>query len=506
MKITKEDKIYLKNKGITEDELQNQLYTFQNGIPYVKISDYAHLGRGIKQLEDEDKKLYLNIYENSKVNTIKFIPASGAASRMFRLLHQFLDHVEIDEHKIHDLLETEEFTSLKPLVHQIDKLAFYEEAKDLSKEKYQNFENHSQIEKAILVLKIALSERGLNLDALPKGLIPFHDYGNKIYTPFEEHLEEAANYATKQNKAHLHFTISKEHEDNFKATLKKYLQSHNKHNIVFQINFSYQKPSTDTVAVQLDNSPYRDENGQLFFRPGGHGALIHNLNIINADLIFIKNIDNVSKIERDKKETSENKKILAGVLLNLQRKIFNYQIKLEQKPTSEIIREAQEFAKNNLNMKSPPDDASSLLEELNRPIRVCGMVKNDGDPGGGPFWVERENGEKSLQIVETSQVDPNDKNQQKILMDATHFNPVDIVCGVKDYKGRKFDLLKFVNTKSGFITKKSIEGQDVKALELPGLWNGAMAYWHNIFVEVPLSTFNPVKTVMDLLKKAHQEE
>ncbi len=505
MQLSQKDKRLIEAKGISETEFLNQLKTFKVGIPFLKVSGYANPKKGIKQLDNKDKEFYINIYESSDIEVIKFIPASGAASRMFRLLHQFLDEVETDEEKIQALLKTEEFLSLNPLIHQINRLAFYEQAKQLSKQSNQNFENYSQIEQVVLVLKTAISEKGLNLDTLPKGLIPFHNYEDKIFTPFEEHLEEAKSYAIKNNTAQLHFTISEEHENNFKATLKQYLKSYNKDNIDFEVNFSYQKPSTDTIAVNLDNTPYRDKNGQLFFRPGGHGALIHNLNALDTDLIFIKNIDNVSKKQADKRTTYKNKKVLAGVLLKLQNKIFGYQKALEQNSTTELIEEVQEFAQNNLNIKSPSDKANELLKELNRPIRVCGMVKNDGDPGGGPFWVEDDKGEQSLQIVETSQVDPNDENQQQILKEATHFNPVDIVCGVKDYKGQKFDLKEFVNAKRGFICQKSVEGQDIKALELPGLWNGGMAYWHSIFVEVPLSTFNPVKTVTDLLKPAHQE-
>lgn len=506
MQLSPTDKKCLEIKGISEIDLRNQLETFQAGIPFVKILDYAHLGKGIKKLSNEEEKLYQKTYDHSKAKVIKFIPASGAASRMFRLLHQFLDKVEIDEKKIHALLKTQEFSVLNSLISKIDKLAFYEQAKALSKQYYQNFENESLTEQAVLILKTALSEKGLKLDTLPKGLIPFHHYGQQIFTPFEEHLEEAKSYATKNNKAQLHFTISKEHESDFKATLKQYLKSHHKENIDFDVNFSYQKPSTDTIAVHLDNTPFRDENGQLFFRPGGHGALIHNLNAIEADIIFIKNIDNVSKKQVDKIQTSKTKRILAGILLNLQQKIFDYQIALKQNPTSGLIEEVRQFARENLNIKSPPDKASELFKTLHRPIRVCGMVKNDGEPGGGPFWVLGDNGEQSLQIVETSQVDPSADEQQQILKDATHFNPVDIVCGVRDFKGQKYDLMQFVNTKRGFITQKSVEGQDIKALELPGLWNGGMAYWHSIFVEVPLSTFNPVKTVVDLLKPAHQQD
>jgi len=504
MKLSAKDQKKLNDKNISEKVFKNQLQTFKDGIPHVSVLDYAHVGKGIKRIDDEKLDELTKIYEQVNIEVLKFIPASGAATRMFKAVHQFINEIEIDDNSISKALDTKEYALLKPLIKNMDKLAFYKQASNLAQEKNEDFDNFSNFEKAVLVLKIALSEDGLNLAELPKGLIPFHEYSDKTLTPFEEHLDEAKYYAAKDNKAQLHFTISEQHEHDFETVLQDYLKTKN-NNINYQVEFSYQKESTDTIAVNMDNSPYRDENGHLFFRPGGHGALIHNLNTIHADLIFIKNIDNVSKKAADKKDTTTYKKVLGGLLIKLQKQIFDYQHVLEIKSSDDLVEEVRSFMKNQLLIKNPAHEPKELIKQLHKPIRVCGMVKNDGAPGGGPFWVEDTDNEQSLQIVETSQMNLDDEKQKQILKNATHFNPVDIVCGVKDYRGTKFDLLEYVNTKRGFITQKSIEGQPIKALELPGLWNGAMEYWHSIFVEIPITTFNPVKTVVDLLKPAHQD-
>ena len=506
MKLSAEDHQKLKDKGISEDVFNNQLQTFKDGIPHVKVLDYAHIGKGIMQIDDKRLDEFYEIYEQSDIEVLKFIPASGAATRMFKDLHQFLDEIEVDEDSILNALKKDKFDNLKPLIDHLNKLAFFKQALDLAQKQVDDFDKYSKTEQAVQVLKTALSENGLNLANLPKGLIAFHQYDDKILTAFEEHIEEAKFYATKNNKAQLHFTISEEHESNFKTALDQFLKTGNTENIDFKVDFSYQKPSTDTVAVNMDNSPYRDKDDDLFFRPGGHGALVHNLNRIDADLIFIKNIDNVSKKETDKQDTITFKKVLGGLLIKLQKQIFDYQEALESNPTDDLIKEVKSFMTDSLLIKEPSESAKDIIKQLHKPIRICGMVKNDGAPGGGPFWIEDKNGKQSLQIVETSQMDLKDKTQKQILDNATHFNPVDIICGIKDYKGQKFDLLNYVNPKRGFITQKSIEGQAIKALELPGLWNGAMEYWHSIFVEVPFSTFNPVKTVVDLLKPAHQDD
>jgi len=495
----------LTSKGISEKEVERQLETFSNGIPHVKILDYAKIGDGILRISEHDKKAYADTYENSTAKVVKFTPASGAATRMFKALHAFIKQVNEDNSSISELLELDKYSVVKRLMHGVEKLPFYEDAKTHATKKHQQFTEYDPLKQKTLVLEAIIDEDGLQYGEYPKGLIPFHQYADKTLNPFEEHLDEAKKYAKKEGKAFLNFSISAQHESRFKAHLENYLTNYSHSDTDFQVDFSYQKEKTDTIAVNLDNSPYRDENGHLFFRPGGHGALILNLNDIDADLIFIKNIDNVSKRHEDKQETVEYKKVLAGLLLDIQNRLFTYQRRLEESPSDNLIEEVKTFMKNTLNIKSPSKTPQDLLRELHKPLRVCGMVQNDGEPGGGPFWIE-DNGDVSLQIVETSQIDRKDEKQDQILQNATHFNPVDIVCGLKDYKGNLFDLENFINPKRAFIAQKSIEGKPIKALELPGLWNGAMEYWHSIFVEVPISTFNPVKTVADLLKPAHQDD
>jgi hypothetical protein len=311
----------------------------------------------------------------------------------------------------------------------------------------------------------------------------------------------------------IHFTVSQEHMEKFNsliALVRPYYE--NMFDIRYDIQFSVQKPSTDTIAVDMDNSPFREADGSLVFRPGGHGALIENLNDMEADIVFIKNIDNIVP-DRLKSETYKYKKVLGGLLIKLQEKIFDYLKKMEQKPVPDpLITEISQFCVDSLAMKLPErfgkmeqkQQYQILQAFLNRPIRICGMVRNEGEPGGGPFFVENIHGEVSLQIVESSQINMKDAGQVSILKSATHFNPVDLVCGIKDYKGKKFDLHKYIDQDTGFISVKSKDGRQLKALELPGLWNGAMADWLTLFVEVPLATFNPVKIVNDLLREQHQ--
>lgn len=504
MQLTPSDLELLKSKGISEKEVERQLETFKNGIDFVKILDFAKVGDGILRISDEDKKSYINTYENASIKVVKFTPASGAATRMFKALHSFLNTTEVEDAAITKHLELEKHSVVRRLVKGIENLPFYKDAIKIAKAQNSNFSQHSKLEQKILILKAILDSESLGYGDYPKGLIPFHAYNNKTLNPFEEHLDEAKDYARKEGKTYLNFSISEQHEARFKSSLENYLSAYSHADTNFQVKFSYQKPKTDTIAVNLDNSPFRDENNNLFFRPGGHGALILNLNEIDADLIFIKNIDNISKRQKDKEDTVEYKKVLAGLLLDIQNKLFKYQQQLEKSPQNDALDEIREFMKSTLNIKSPSENPEDLLKELHKPLRVCGMVKNDGEPGGGPFWID-DDGRISLQIVETSQIDQKNERQNEILTNATHFNPVDIVCSVKDYKGKLFNLEDYINPKRAFIAQKSIEGKPIKALELPGLWNGAMEFWHSIFVEVPISTFNPVKTVADLLKPAHQE-
>jgi hypothetical protein len=364
------------------------------------------------------------------------------------------------------------------------------------------------------ILDYTLSPKGLNYGNLPKGILKFHHYGTFARTATGEHLVEGAHYcANRAKQVTVHLTVSPEHLSNFKdliAYVQPYYES--MFGVSLDISFSVQKPSTDTIAVDMNNEPFREKDGSLVFRPGGHGALIENLNDLDCDIVFIKNIDNVVP-DRLKAETYRYKKLLGGLLLQLQGKAFNLLKALDKKPPSEeVIDEATQFCGKQINTSFPSDfyhweeskKVRFLQNILNRPIRVCGMVKNEGEPGGGPFWVKNKQGEVSLQIVESSQIDLKNPEQKKIFNSSTHFNPVDLVCSLKNYKGERFDLHNYIDHNTGFIAIKSKDGKQLKALELPGLWNGAMANWITVFVEVPIITFNPVKTVNDLLREQHQ--
>jgi len=397
---------------------------------------------------------------------------------------------------------------------EIEKFAFYD---DLNKICIKN--EGQTIDELILnkqyktVVENLLLEKGLNYGSLPKGLLKFHSYPTEIRTPMQEHLVEGALYAaTASGKVNIHFTVSKEHrllfEDHFKNTVSLFEK---KYNVTYNVGFSEQKPYTDTIAADVNDEAFRDNDGELVFRPGGHGALIENLNDLNGDVIFIKNIDNVVP-DSLKENTTTYKKIIAGILVNLQKQSFGYLKEMENETLSKAkLSVIAQFCEIRLNNQHP--DLHSLTDielqkylytKLNRPIRVCGMVKNIGEPGGGPFLTLNSDGTVSPQILESSQIDMSNPVDKAIMMNSTHFNPVDLVCGVKDYQGKKFNLLQHVDKNTGFISLKSKNGKELKALELPGLWNGAMSDWNTIFVEVPIDTFNPVKTVNDLLRPQHQ--
>ena len=462
--------------------------------------------KGILAPAAEEQKLYLDAwdaYTRTDKVVVKFVPASGAASRMFKNLFEFLGaDYDVPETKFE-----------KTFFEQIEKFAFYNDLNAACEKAFEKNIPALMAEGDYKAVVAALLEAaGLNYGALPKGLLKFHRYEDGSRTPLEEHLVEGALYAANKNgKVNVHFTVSPEHRRLFENLVAdKAAVYAKKYGVDYNVTFSEQKPCTDTIAADMNNQPFRD-NGKLLFRPGGHGALIENLNDLDADIIFIKNIDNVVP-DKLKGDTVLYKKLIAGVLVALQQKAFAYLELLDSgRYTHEQVLEILQFLQKKLFCKNPEtknlEDAELVLylkEKLNRPMRVCGMVKNVGEPGGGPFLAYNSDGTISLQILESSQIDMDDPEKKEMFEKGTHFNPVDLVCAVRDYKGHKFDLVNFVDKATGFISYKSKNGKDLKALELPGLWNGAMSDWNTVFVEVPIETFNPVKTVNDLLRPEHQ--
>lgn len=502
------DKKQIETRGSQLHSVLKQIENFKTGFPFLQIEDVATVGNGIIQLNKKELKDAISLYDERILHgtrPLKFIPASGAASRMFKSLFEALEALEDSGQEV--VLKGNK--AAKQYVDELEKFAF---AADLKKRVEQNGEKWT----AKNCIDFLLNEKGLNYGSLPKGLLKFHKYEGNERTPFEEHLVEGANYAADRNGlARLHFTVSPEHLPEFEKLLNQVKTEYELMlNVSFEVTFSQQKPSTDTIAVDLQNEPFREADDSLLFRPAGHGALIENLNDLNADIIFIKNIDNVVP-DHLKQATTDYKKALAGVLLKTQEKLFLYQKELNEKHPvaldSAFLAAASNFLENTLNTKPQSSQYYTEKEDLyhylkgkfNRPLRVCGMVKNEGEPGGGPFWARNSDGTVSLQVVESSQIDAQSVQQQNIAGKATHFNPVDLVCAIKNYKGEKFDLHDFTDPATGFISLKSKDGKELKAQEMPGLWNGAMSNWNTLFVEVPIETFNPVKTVNDLLREQH---
>lgn len=507
MMLTQDDKALLSKKGISEEQIAAQLDCFKKGFPFLKLEAAASVGNGIVSPDACALKNYVQAWEDYKKEghvIMKFVPASGAASRMFKNLFEFLGS--------DNDVPTTDFE--KKFFAEIEHFAFFD---DLNEACLKN--TGKGIHQLIAandyksVVSNLLESAGLNYGSLPKGLLKFHKYEDGARTPLEEHLVEGALYASSEgDKVNVHFTVSSEHRALFeKLVTEKSAEYTRKYNVIYNVSFSEQKPSTDTVAADMENLPFRDEKGRLVFRPGGHGALIENLNDLNADIVFIKNIDNVVP-DRLKADTVTYKQLIAGVLVTLQKKAFDYIRLIDSgKYTHQEIEEIIRFVQQDLCCRNPKikdlEDGDLVLylkSRLNRPMRVCGMVKNVGEPGGGPFLAYNADGTVSLQILESSQIDMNDPEKKAMFEKGTHFNPVDLVCALRDYKGNNFDLLKYVDKATGFISYKSKNGKDLKALELPGLWNGSMSDWNTVFVEVPLTTFNPVKTVNDLLREQHQ--
>ena len=501
--LTEKDLQQLSERNITENQVIQQVAQLKRGTQYVQLMRPATLGDGILRLDEEQVKQLTTSFEADKeyYQFTKFVPASGAASRMLKDLFAFVETAE--ETKFTDIFFT-----------HIHSFAFFDDLNAACQQLYGlDIDVMLQQGRKVEVVKALLLDEGLNYGKLPKALLKFHHYEGFNRLALEEHLVEAARYATdNEGVAKLHFTVSPEHEEPFKQTVDtlkdRYEEQYGVH---YDITYSCQKPSTDTVAIDTDGNLFREANGKILFRPGGHGALIENLHDLGEEIVFIKNIDNIVP-ETKAKTTIQYKKVLAGLLLQLQQQNFEYLDLLDSGfAIEEELQEITRFAKEKLMIDIPDfineysdiEKIDYLYDKLNRPMRICGMVKNEGEPGGGPFWVKNDNDEVSLQIIESSQIDHNNEQQEAIFRASTHFNPVDLVCGCLNYKGEAFNLTDFVDANTGFISNKSKDGRELRALELPGLWNGAMADWITVFVEVPIETFNPVKTVNDLLKPMH---
>ncbi|MBE6175643.1 MAG: DUF4301 family protein [Rikenellaceae bacterium] len=475
---TRDEITQIEAHGLSVAQVERQIENFKEGFPSLPIVRAAAGGDGVRVFTPEQIAEAEARYDSRRkeLRTIKFVPASGAATRMFKELFEYVN-------------DDKRTPGIDRLITNLEKFAFFAELAKYLK---------PQIDDKDVVRNIIIN--GLGYGSKPKGLVTFHAYKEGARKPVEEHLVEAALYASNGERASIHFTVSPEHREGFLKLLEE-RQSYyeQKYDIKYDVSFSEQSPATDTIAVNLDNAPFRTDDGKLLFRPAGHGALITNLDKLEADIIFVKNIDNVTTDER-KPDTVTFKKVLAGELLRLQERAFELLRAFER--GEECTAEAKRFLCEELCCKLPDDASRELvIESLDRPIRVCGMVKNEGEPGGGPFWVRDDKQREQLQIAESSQIA---KEDMHLMKEATHFNPVDLVCGVMRYDGTKYDLTKYTDPKTGFISQKSAGGRDLRAQELPGLWNGAMANWNTLFVEVPISTFSPVKVVQDLLRPEHQ--
>ncbi len=507
-----EDISQIAARGSQPEVIKQQIDNFKTGFPFLKLTEAASNYHGIIQLSESEVQKYISIFEDKNsqgLDLLKFVPASGAATRMFKSLFSALDSLRKGKTVVEVMADKE----VALFFDQLNRFAFYEDLQTLA----DSENNSGEVISLQKLLEWVLLEEGLNYGNLPKALLKFHCYPDRNRTSLEEHFVEGVQYSQNGSRTvNLHFTVSAEHQQALETLANEIKPEYEKiYGVTYRVNFSNQKPSTDTIAVTFDNEPFRDIDNLLLFRPAGHGALLENLNDLDADIIFIKNIDNVAP-DQLKKSTSDYKKALAGILISLQEQIFNYQKILNQHQPdtleSGFYAEVANFLEYVLNISPPKNLLGSDKDELfqyfskkiNRPVRVCGMVKNQGEPGGGPFFARNSDGSISPQIVESSQIDFNDPEQAAIAKTSTHFNPVDLVCGIKNFEGKKYNLLEFSDPKTGLITTKSSDGKELKAQELPGLWNGSMSDWNTLFVEVPLETFNPVKTVNDLLRKEHQ--
>lgn len=499
------DKAQLLAKGISLEQISRQLESLRKGFPFLRLQNTAKVGDGILRLDANQETSYLQKWETYKSEghrITKFVPASGAASRMFKNLYEFLS-ASYQVPKTSFEIEFFDHIGDFAFYSALDEVCLKNEGRSIS----------GLLEACAYkaIVENLLLPKGLNYGSLPKGLLLFHTYPNGARTPVEEHLVEAALYASSEGKADLHFTVSSEHYSLFQNLVDALLPVYSEEkDVCYHVSFSEQKPCTDTVAANPDGTPFRTDDGSLLFRPGGHGALLANLNDLNSDVVFVKNIDNVVP-DAYKNDMVLWKKILAGVLVQAQQQAFSYLRLLDSgEYTSENLSQMLSFVQDTLCCRKkdlrPEEILPFVRTKLNRPMRVCGVVENVGEPGGGPFLAYNPDGSVSPQILESSQIDQHDSEALRMFREGTHFNPVDLVCAIRDYRGEKFDLMAYTDPTTGFISHKSKSGRELLALELPGLWNGAMSDWSTIMVEVPLSTFNPVKTVNDLLRPQHQNK
>lgn len=495
----------IEEHGISLDVIGKQIKDLKEGFPYLNILSAASTDNGIMSIDAKEQSFYMQEWEDylsckSGVVT-KMVPASGAASRMFKELFEFL-------HSEEELPVNEE---VKSFFENLKKFAFYDLLNEVTlRTCWKTIPKLIEIKEYKSIIKYLLTDDGLNYANKPKGLIIFHRYDKRAITPVEEHLSEGALYSKdRDGNVNIHFTVSPEHRKSFMGLIDKVKEIYeSKWGVNYNISFSEQKHSTDTVALDENGNIFRNSDDTILFRPSGHGALIENLNDLDSDIVFIKNIDNVVP-DKMKGDTIMYKKAIAGILVNVQKTIHKFLQDIDN--GKEDLNKIIDFMNDNLCIRKPELESDEELKtwvvsKLNRPIRVCGMVRNEGEPGGGPFVVQEPDGSTSLQILESSQINGKDHSQVEMAQKGEYFNPVDIVCVLKDYKGNKFDLKDFVNYQTGFISSKSSNGMYLKALEVPGLWNGAMHNWNTIFVEVPVTTFNPVKTVFDLLREEHQSK
>lgn len=506
------DREQMNKLGIDMETVFQQMEILSRGNRFVWVHAPAVRGNGINVYDEETieklVKEFEHVVKNKKL--LKFIPASGAATRMFKDLFQVLEPHTLDNTYLSPAVK-----NALALMQSLKQTAFYDRLKATLYKHNLHLERLLDNKDYVPVIKYLLDKEGMHYAALPKGLLLFHSYENENRTAFEEHFVEGSAYAKNSDgQVHLHFTISPEHKQWFENLLQEVKQSYEQRfNVSFKVDFSFQSPATNTLSLTEDNDLFRNEDGSLEFRPGGHGSLLENLSNVDADVVFIKNIDNVT-VDARKADTILYKKLLSVLLLNMQEQCFAYLRMLESPSLSlSALAAIEGFAQEQLHIvfpgyyasMQPEEKQAYLFRQLNRPIRVCGMVKRENEPGGGPFWAGNASGQLSLQIVETSEIDLSDPEQESYLEASEYFNPVDLVCGLKNYKGEKFNLQDYADKERCFVTIKSKNGKVLKALEHPGLWNGAMSDWISIFVAVPLSTFTPVKTINDLLRKEHRQ-